>query len=79
MKKLLFCCLQSFTAIKVDGNPDCAVQYNSIELIRIISGDFAPMNAMCEQSGMTEQGIYYRSKHVMKYFGFPYDVPPPAE
>ena len=79
LKMMIFSCLESFTAVKVDGSPDCAVQCDPIELIQIISGDFAPMNAMCEQAGITEQGIYDRSKHVMEYFGFPYDVTPPAE
>ena len=79
LKMMTLCCLESITAIKVDGNPDCAVQYNPIELIKSISEDFVHMNVMCEQAGMTERGIYDRSKHVMEYFGFPYDVPPPAE
>ena len=79
LKLMTCCCLESITAVKVDGKPDCAVQCDSIELLRIISENFVHMNVMCEQAGMTEQGIYNRSKHVMEYFGFPFDVLPPAE
>ncbi len=76
---MTLCYLESITAIKIDGNPDCAVQYDPIELLQFISENFPHMNAMCEKAGMTERGIYDRSKHVMEYFGFPYDVPPPSE
>ncbi len=79
LKIMTFCCLESITAIKVDGSPDCAVQYNPIELLQSILKNFVHMNVMCEQAGMTERGIYDRSKHVMEYFGFPYDVSPPSE
>lgn len=71
LKMMMLCCLESITAIKIDGNPDCAVQSNPIELLRIISEDFIHMNVMCEQAGMMEQGICDRTKHVMEYFGFP--------
>jgi hypothetical protein len=34
---------------------------------------------MCERAGMTDRQIYYRSKAVFEYFGFPYNAPPPPE
>ena len=62
LKIMVCCCLKSFTANKVDGQPDCAVQFDALELLRFISQDFDPMNAMSERAGMFERLIYKRTK-----------------
>lgn len=77
LKTMIFCCLKSFTAIKVDGQPNCAVEYDPLELLRFISQDFRGMNAMCERAEMFERLIYERTKAVFEYFGMPFDAPPP--
>ena len=35
------------------------------------------MNAMCEQAGMSEQGIFERTRQVFEYFQLPFDVSEP--
>ena len=77
LKMMTCCCLKSFTAIKVDGQPKCGVQFDPLELLRLISRDFAPMNVMCDRAGMFERRIYERSKAIFEYFGFPFSAPAP--
>ena len=48
-----------------------------MELLRFVGDDFRPMNAMCDQAGLSERAIYDRTKDVMEFFEFPSDVPPP--
>ena len=45
---MVACCLPSIIAMKVDGSPNVAVEYDRLELVDFISKDFGPMNAMCE-------------------------------
>ena len=77
LKMMTCCCLKSFTAIKVDGQPNCAVQFDSLELLRFISKDFDPLNGMCERAGMFERLIYERTKAIFEYFGLPFSAPAP--
>jgi uncharacterized protein YecA (UPF0149 family) len=35
-------------------------------------------NTECEQAGMSERGIYDRTKAVFDYFGLPFDAAPPG-
>jgi len=39
-------------AMKVDGCPNVAVEYDRLELLQFLSRDFVPMNAMCERAEM---------------------------
>lgn len=48
-RMMVLCCLPSITAMKVDGRPTVAVEYNPLELVQFLSKDFVPMNTMCEQ------------------------------
>jgi hypothetical protein len=47
-------------------------------LLRFIAADFAPMNRIFQQTGLSERAIYDRTKAVMEYFGFPFNAPPPG-
>lgn len=79
LRMMVMCCLPSIVAVKVDGRPNVAVEYDRLELLHFLGKDFMPMNAMCDQAGMFERSIYDRSKAVFGYFGLPYDAePPPA-
>jgi hypothetical protein len=64
-------------ALKVDDSPHAAVKYKPLDLLRFVSNDFGPMNAMCEQAEMSERIIYDRSKAVFEYFKIPFDAEPP--
>jgi hypothetical protein len=77
LRMMVLCCLPSIEAIKVDGRPNVAVNYDRLDLLHFISGDFGPMNAMCDQASMTERLIYDRTKAVFEYFDLPFDVEPP--
>jgi len=77
LRTMTMCCMNSLTAIKVDGSPQVQVQYEPTELLEFLSRDFAPMNALCDRAQMFESLIYDRSKAVFEYFGLPYDTARP--
>ncbi len=76
---MVFCCLPSIAAMKVDGGPNVAVEYKPLELLRFVSNDFGPMNVMCDRAELSERLIYDRSKAVFEYFHMPFDSEPPRE
>ena len=79
LRMMVMCCLPSIVAVKVDGRPNVAVEYDRLELLHFLGKDFMPMNAMCDQAQMSERSIYDRSKEVFGYFNLPYDSElPPA-
>ena len=80
LKTMVTSCLTSFTAIKIDGQPNVAVQSDPLELLHFIGRDFVPMNLICERAQMFEERIYARTKQVFEYFGLPFEAPrPPCE
>ena len=74
LKTSVLCCLQTFTAFKVDGRANCVVEYDVFELVQFIAHDLPFMNGLCERAGMTEQEIFERTREVFLYFGLPFDV-----
>ena len=60
-----------FTAFKEDGQEQCAVQCDPMEVVAFIAQDFAPMNLMCERAGMFESVIEQRTKDIFAHFGLP--------
>jgi len=79
LKTVIMCCLPSLTSVARDGRSTVGVELDPRELLRFVAADFGPMNAMCEQAGLSERAIYDRTKEVMEFFGFPFDEPPPEE
>jgi hypothetical protein len=79
LKMMVFCCLPSIAAMKVDGKPNVAVKYDRLELLRFVSNDFGPMNAMCDRAELPERLIYDRTKAVFQHFDMPFDAEPPPE
>jgi hypothetical protein len=77
LSMMILCCLPSLTAMKVEGNPVIAVNYDRLELLKFLKQDFLPMNVICERAGMFEDRIYDRTKAVFEYFNLPFDVAPP--
>ena len=78
LRMMVLCCLPSIEAIKVDGRPNVAVNYDRRELLHFIGNDFGPMNAMCDRAEMFERLIYDQSKAVFEYFDLPFDAEPPT-
>ena len=70
-KMMVFCCMKSFTAFKVDNLEQCAVQCDPMEVAAFIAQDFAPINLMCERAGMFESLIEQRTKDILAHFGLP--------
>ena len=77
LKMMVLSCLETLSAVKIAGQPNCVVEFDPVELVRFLAADFLPMNALCERAGCSEAAIYHRSKAVFEYFGLPYDAPPP--
>jgi len=70
---MAICCLNSFTALKIDGQASCRVEYDPLELVRFIAQDFPHMNLMCERAGMSEMEIFQRTRELFQYFNLPFD------
>ena len=73
---MTMCCLGSMDALKVQGREQVQVSLDPLEVVRFISGGFAPMNEMCERAGMRESQIYLRTKDVFGYFNLPFEEDP---
>src|SRR5579862_1759793 len=46
LKTTVLCCLNTFTAFKVDGRTSCAVEYDARELVHFIAHDLPLMNCL---------------------------------
>src|SRR3954471_5135343 len=44
LKMMMFCRMDSFIALKVDGSREIKVEYDPLELLALIRADFMPMN-----------------------------------
>jgi hypothetical protein len=78
LRAMTMCCLPSINAMQVDGHSKTAVTCDPLDLLAVLKRDFLPMNLMCERAGMSEQGIFDRTKAVFGFFGLPFDVEPPS-
>ena len=79
LRTMIMCCMDSIVSLKVDGQPQVGVEHDRLELLHFLSGDFGPMNLICDRGQMFERLIYDRSKAVFEYFGLPFDAPPPPD
>jgi len=70
---MVICCLNSFTTLKVDGQSHCGVEYDPLELVRVLARDFPHMNSLCELAGMSEIEIFHRTRELFQYFKLPFD------
>jgi hypothetical protein len=71
LKTMVLCCLPSFTAGKVDGNPNCLVSADPGELMQFLRQDFEPLQVICQRAQMFEHLIEGRKKAVLEFFGLP--------
>lgn len=74
---MVICCLNSFTALKVDGQDRCGVEYDPLELVRLVAQDLPHMNWMCELAGMSEMEIFGRTRDLFHYVKLPFDAASP--
>lgn len=80
LRAMVACCIASVNTMQVDGQANVAVTFDPLEVLGFLKKDFLPMNLMCERAGLSERGIYDRTKAVFEYFGLPFDAePPPAD
>ncbi|MGB6223024.1 hypothetical protein [Haloferula sp.] len=77
LKMMTMCLLPNLEGFKRLGEPKAAVQYDPMELLHFIQRNFVPLNMMMERAGMSETDIYQRSGDIFRYYGLPYDAPPP--
>jgi hypothetical protein len=78
LKTMVLCCLETFVALKVDGQPDVKVECQPLEMLDFIRRDFALMNLICERAAMFEDRIEQRTKAIFEYFALPRADEPPA-
>ena len=45
-------------------------------LVHFVQRNFAPLNAMMERAGMSEQAIYRWTKEIFEHFHLPFDEEP---
>ena len=79
LKTMTLCCLDSLTALKVDGHVNCFVEYDPLELVRFIAADLPRMNGLCELAGVSEREIFERTREVFHYFDLPFDANSPND
>ena len=72
LKMMVLCCLDSFIAVKRDGNSEVKVEFDVKELLAFLSRDFAPMYHICDRAEMFEDRIEQRTKAIFEYFRLPY-------
>ncbi len=76
---MTLCLLPKISSYKRLGEPNAAVEYDPLDLLRFIPKNWVPLNMMMERAGMSEMEIYNRSRDVFQHFKLPYDQPPPEE
>ena len=70
---MVICCLNSFAALKIDGQASCRVEYDPLELVHFIARDLPHMNSLCERAGMSEMEIFQRTRELFLYFRLPFE------
>ena len=73
---MTLCLMPNIQGFKRLGQPKAAVEYDPMDLIRFITKNFGPLNAMMERAGMSEMDIYNRARDVFLHYKLPYDAPP---
>lgn len=71
------CLLKNVTAQKIIGAPSANLILDPMELVHFVSDGFAPMNEMCERANLSEHAIWQRTGEIFRYYGLPFDQPPP--
>ena len=76
---MIACCLRSVNTIDDDGADQLATAFDRAEFASFLKADFGPMNEMCERAGISERGIYDRTKAIYQFLSLPFDAEPPPD
>ena len=68
LKLMVYCCLDSFAAIQVDGQANAAIAYDRQELDRFLEADRAPLLELCAWAGLRQREASQRLDQVRAYF-----------
>ncbi|MCX6874305.1 MAG: hypothetical protein NTW21_10935 [Verrucomicrobia bacterium] len=72
------CLLPNISGFKRLGEPMAQVEYDPLDLLRIIERNFVPPNTMLERAGRSEMDIYKRTRAIFHHFHLPHDSEPPG-
>jgi len=75
---MIACCLRSVKTIEIDGSDKLAAAFDKAEVVNFLKADSGPMSEMCERAGLSERGIYDRTKAIYQFWGLPFDAEPPS-
>lgn len=68
LKMMVLCCMNSLTAIKVDGRPNCLVEYDAAELLRFLQADLSHMKNVCVKAGLFDRFVAERTRRIFDLF-----------
>jgi len=68
---MTLCLLPKLSGYKRLGAPKAAVEYDPMDLIHFIAGNFGPLKLMMERAGMSEMDIYNQSRDVFLHYKLP--------
>ena len=77
LKMMTACCMKKLTGAKHAKLPTLSIVFDFQELADFVYAGFVPMNKMFDRAGMSDRANYDRTGEIMRYFNFPFDVPPP--
>jgi hypothetical protein len=69
----MFCRMDSFIAVHVDGKDQVKLEYEGDELLTLIRADFPAMIEICKRGDMFDDLIETRKRAVLDYFKLPSD------
>lgn len=77
LKAMVFCCLPSFSEMKVDGKEQVALSFDPLDILEFLKKDFPQMNLLCQRAEMFEERIEQRTRAIFEFFNLPFDAAPP--
>ena len=73
LRNMMFCRLDSFASLHVEGSERIRMEYEGDELAALVTSDFAAMNQICKRAEMFERMVETRRASVLEYFRLPLD------
>lgn len=73
LKNMMFCRLDSFATLHVDGRDEVKIEYEAEELSALVRADFPMMIEVCARAEMLDNLIEQRRRAVLNYFNLPED------
>jgi hypothetical protein len=73
LRNMIFCRMDSFISLHVDGKDQVKLEYEGDELLALIRADFPAMIEICKRGDMFDDLIETRKRAVLDYFKLPSD------